>query len=315
MDATQMTDEQLNAHVSEALLENAVDYVRVGCDNALTDTPTGWKYAVLHTFAGIELLLKARLAQKSWRLVVKETKKKCATAEEVAAGDFYSVGIEDAQTRLRENLQMEMEEADSQSIKSLQKIRNKIQHFGLTVDEALAKSLAEKATIIFLKFTNAHFSEMDFEDVREKAKALEGYVEFRMHEIRPQLDEAEFVLECPECQQEAVVCADSQCHCKFCGGVFEAEKIAREEMRRGYAPGDDVDEPYTCPECENKTCFRLPDDSAEERYACATCGERRSGDPCSECNDFLTTEEGGVCHSCWSDKKDEGDDFCDIFRD
>lgn len=58
--------------IDSKIIENALDYVLSAAEHACKDNHRDLKYAVLHLFAGIELLIKARLALPDWSFRCKQ---------------------------------------------------------------------------------------------------------------------------------------------------------------------------------------------------------------------------------------------------
>ena len=81
-----------------SLLDNGLDYFLVAAESAGAEAPQNLKYAMLHLVDGVELLLKARLAQEHWSLLFDQTNK--ASQEKLRQGDFKSVDFEEAYRRL-----------------------------------------------------------------------------------------------------------------------------------------------------------------------------------------------------------------------
>ncbi|UHD17854.1 hypothetical protein [Thiocapsa bogorovii] len=76
------------------LVDNALDFLSKAIDD-LDERP---KYSVIHFHAAVELFVKARLMAEHWTLVVAKRQEPDWT--KFIAGDFQSVGLDDAATRL-----------------------------------------------------------------------------------------------------------------------------------------------------------------------------------------------------------------------
>lgn len=117
-------------------VRNGLDYLKSVIDH-LQDEPTArdLKYAVLHLQAAAEVLLKVRLMREHWSLVFRNPDK--ANRAAFSSGDFQSIGMEEALTRLKGIVTIELTPAAQESLNRLAIVRNKLQHFGL-VDQAIA---------------------------------------------------------------------------------------------------------------------------------------------------------------------------------
>ena len=144
------------------LADNALDYVLSAAEHAKTGTARDLKYAILHLFAGVELILKARLYAHNWTLLFAKTSK--ADQKLLQLGDFRSVDFETAWDRLDKQVGLSLESADFNHLDGLRKLRNKVQHFQIAVDAAQVKSLLALAGSFVVGFLvtlhpSARFSE------------------------------------------------------------------------------------------------------------------------------------------------------------
>ena len=86
-----------HTHLKLTLVENGIDFVRSGIERYfLRDAPSprDHKYAVLHVFAGVLLLLKARLSREHPALIFSKV-------EGVGNPEALTVGLESAIDRLK----------------------------------------------------------------------------------------------------------------------------------------------------------------------------------------------------------------------
>jgi hypothetical protein len=113
------------------LVQNGVDYLSSACEHlrAGNATPRKLKYAVLHLQATAEVLLKARLQQEHWSLVLKDPG--TATRAKFEAGDFDSCTTSAAVARLKDIVGVAIDDKSAKSLAILSKWCNALQHYGL----------------------------------------------------------------------------------------------------------------------------------------------------------------------------------------
>lgn len=81
------------------VVDNALDFFQ----KALEEFDKKPKYSVIHFHAAIELIMKARLLWEHWTLII--TRPETANLKSFRSGDFQSVSIRDAKTRLESIVQ------------------------------------------------------------------------------------------------------------------------------------------------------------------------------------------------------------------
>jgi hypothetical protein len=162
-------DEQVpivRKRLSLSLLANALDYLDHAVDAASRpDTVkrrksllyVRWKYAVLNVQAGIELLLKARLAQEHWSLIFANVDQ--ATLDALLKGDVASVSLDVAIKRLQNiaHVSLGSEFERNGSLDKLRKLRNRLQHFQFAIEVDQFRSVVTEAPRWALDFYAAEF--------------------------------------------------------------------------------------------------------------------------------------------------------------
>lgn len=123
----------------QALADNAFDFLT----RAIKELEDGPKYSVIHFCAAVEMLLKARLMQEHWSLII--IRPESAHRDKFLAGDFASVTMEEAMDRLRDIAGEDVGAAARESFESLATHRNKMLHF---FHAGMASSEEERARII-----------------------------------------------------------------------------------------------------------------------------------------------------------------------
>jgi hypothetical protein len=210
-------------------LANGLDYLHSARWHLKEDKrkqvqPSDLKYAVLHLYAAIEVLIKARLMREHWALVV--SKPDGVTKEKFDAGDFHSINTLQAFDRLAKIGGVPLTASNRSSVEAVEKLRNRLQHFGLEAKPEQVISITAQAFNFVWDFLNEHSVpdeteaddllnfNMEVQNVREDLQYITGLVDERMGIINSVLDSAQAVVACPYCPQEAWVVEARQC--KFC---------------------------------------------------------------------------------------------------
>src|SRR6266700_2825820 len=82
-----------------SLVENAEDFLSEAVKYAKAASARDWKYATLHLWTALELLLKAVLENEHWSLLFEDVNK--ASRKTLAEGDFQTVRFDTALERIR----------------------------------------------------------------------------------------------------------------------------------------------------------------------------------------------------------------------
>ena len=106
-----------------SLVRNALDFLT----QARADMEDHPKYSVIHFHAAVELFLKARLMAEHWTLVV--AKRTEPDLDEFLSGDFRSVSLREAATRLSKVVRSGLSKQELQAFEVVVKHRNKMVHF------------------------------------------------------------------------------------------------------------------------------------------------------------------------------------------
>ncbi|MGW1506120.1 hypothetical protein ACWCQW_48055 [Streptomyces mirabilis] len=251
-------------------IANGIDYLQ-SVVNHLAGEPTVWdlKYAVLHLQSATEVLLKARLQQEHWSLVLKDPGR--ADHARFRNAEFESCGTTEAISRLRGIAGIAFPETDTKEIAQLAKWRNALQHYGLSVAALAVESRAAQVLDILLRFVTEHLvpglsgEEADFADegiyaVRSRLTEIQAFIKTRMDRLRPELERyADRTITCPECSQPALPLAiDGPLSCRFCEETWASpEQLAGHYARivldpdacADYENGGDGPLARVCPDC------------------------------------------------------------------
>lgn len=112
-----------HSDIADALTRNAFDFLT----KAIEEFDTAPKYSVIHFCAAIEMLLKGRLMQEHWSLIVGKPEQ--ANLAKFIAGDFVSVTLEETRNRLRDIVDQDISDEAFNSFRTLATHRNKMIHF------------------------------------------------------------------------------------------------------------------------------------------------------------------------------------------
>ncbi|MFF7899682.1 hypothetical protein ACIP4X_29650 [Streptomyces sp. NPDC088817] len=229
-------------------------------------TPRDLKYAVLHLQAATEVLLKARLQQEHWTLVVKDPGR--ASHQKFTSGDFLSCGIDETLERLRNIVGLELNAQQLEAVRKLGKTRNALQHYGLSQSAHAVEAQAAAVLDFLLTFINVHLRphvppaeqalvDAAMEGIRHRLHTITRLIATRMTGLRETLDAcAETTVHCPECGMAALV-AGAPISCRFCyrqwpDGEAAAEDYVWATMVRNVTqdPHDNETPPIRwCPAC------------------------------------------------------------------
>ena len=116
-------EEHLRKEVFHNLVENALDFL-TKATGELEDSP---KYSVIHFYAAVELFLKARLMSEHWTLIV--TKRREPDWDQFKSGDFISVSLDEAFTRLGKIVNDGLTNKERNAFNAVRLHRNRMVHF------------------------------------------------------------------------------------------------------------------------------------------------------------------------------------------
>ena len=281
-------------------IPNGLDYLLSVVDHLAGEPgPRDLKYAVLHLQAATEVLLKARLQQEHWSLVLKDPGR--ADRAKFDKGDFETCGTVDAVKRLRNIVGVDISPKSESAVSELATTRNALQHYGLTASTYAVESRAATVLDFLLDFVNKHLlPELDDEHEAETEKAMDeiagrlddikSFIKTRMDRLRPELQpHANHTVACPTCRKLALVLGttDDPRHCRFCDSPWSDNHVLAlvyVESILGEDPLSDMDQdgiPHTpqvlnCPACGALTLVTGALTAAAPttpRALCFACGE------------------------------------------
>lgn len=215
------------------LVENAIDFL----DHALVELERSPKYSVIHFYAAVELLLKARLLAEHWTLVI--AKRHDADHKRFLAGDFQSVTLEEAAARLDKVIESPLTAAELGLFRGLSKHRNRMMHFyhdaiGAEAAADLKKAVAIeqlRAWYVLNRLLLDRWGKVfkhwktEFERVSANLRKYRAYLQVTFEAVEPHLHGMEAggaaIEECPACgypasEVQETVGLVNQCACLVC---------------------------------------------------------------------------------------------------
>lgn len=283
--------------IFDSLTRNAFDFLQRGIEE-FDKAP---KYSVIHFCAAVEMLLKARLMKEHWALIVSKPER--ANLEKFIAGDFISVTLEDAHSRMSDVAGEDIGDAAYTTFRALANHRNKMVHFfhnGLERDEETkAQIVAEHCRSWFhlhrlLVRWGSHFCEFSDEIASANAAMLRHrkYLSAKFDALRPELDTARTTGNppklCPACDYMALDCQTSDRYldriCRVCGYEVPSQKA----IQQGY-------------EYFNASCANC--------NGAGTVFQAGFGFRCSDCDEVF--DKSVICEYCNAHWVGVGEDFGD----
>ena len=174
-----------------SLVENAFDFL----NRAISDFPDSPKYSVIHFYAAVELILKARLMREHWALII--TKPECANKADFFKGAFNSVGLKDACARLKAIADSGINQQAYESFAKLATHRNSLMHYFhaelATEAVQMERIVSEQSTAWFFlhdlltKQWGTHFK-LWHKEIRKLDSAMKrhrSYLKVRFNALRP----------------------------------------------------------------------------------------------------------------------------------
>lgn len=305
------------------LVDNGFDFL----SKAISELKEQPKYSIIHFHAAVELFVKARLMHEHWSLVV--TKRQEPEWEKFVNGDFQSVSLDEAASRLRKIVRSGLSKADLESFKEIANHRNKLVHF---FHEAHTDNESNKLKRVILKqqlkawyflhrlltkqwdsiFSgwNDKIADID-SDLRKLHEFLQVVFDNLEQEIEALKKKGVLFEPCPSCHFEAqqhgsVSNTIYESKCLVCGLVEKSLKIECSGCSKIITfKGEGTSK---CPSCgklfEPEDVANVLIDSGAAHIA-AMEGDSSWGEGnCSECDGYHTVvrteNDEWICASCFS---------------
>lgn len=299
----------MSESISFTLAQNALDYLLLAGEQAKVGSTRMIKHSLATLADGVELLLKSRLELKDWCFVFKDVDQ--ASRKRYLSGDFQSVTFEQSVKRLQELCDVEISNTNMAVINELRQLRNRIRHFGVITERALAMSLLAKTFLFANSFVTEHLSdihaklEYEIVELRKMLGDFDEFVKLKMKEIASKIEEANTIIQCPFCLQEALSLGEGISQCLFCGYKAEGESAASDWINTfcGYGSlKDSLIDPvvFQCPDCESESCVNVRYITTREKcYVCFSCGQSSDYEHCMRCNNLCEEDSiGSMCKNC-----------------
>lgn len=288
------------------LLDNALDFLLSAAEAVnRNESPRSLKEAVLHLANGVELVIKARLAQQHWTLIFSNIDQ--ASYGKIVSGDFVSVGYGKSIERLKE-INVTFDSQSKVHLQALRKQRNRLTHFAGELDAAQTKSLLAKGMAFCMEFCEQQNmvtpdAEGIIGDIHTNLIGLQEFVNDRMDSIST-VEHYAPIWQCPECWQEALTIDGGVVQCQFCKRNTDPHLLAIRHSEDGIED---------CPECwEEQTFAFIIRSNGNCMWLCFSCGEHGDQyDRCDRCDslyDFrgYDDEDLKICEGCWNHWMERG---------
>ncbi len=301
-----------NARANE-IIESALEFIEHSCNiynNDDLEQQTKLKHSTIELAAGIELLLKARLCQEHWSLIISNIDK--YKEDDWDNGKFVSVGIEQSIERFKQILNMPIYKEAKNAILKLAQLRNKYVHFISRESKEYVTAIQLKAWHYILSLCEEKYIKFSYaqqkkiENIKQKMLQHSEFLDARYEELKEEIEESVYpIITCPFCNKMALRVEDDV-KCFICGGEFTtptdyAEAIALNN--HGYNT-----ETAYCRECEEKTCIPVPEELREAAIEFLICRLNIRYEPgmdfepcyCISCGAIYDQQEIMHCNSCGS---------------
>jgi len=294
------------------LLHNAMDYLNEAVQRLSRPLPmtTEFKYSILALCSAIELLLKHRLSVDHWSLVFAKTDE--ASQAKLKSGDFLSVSPEQAIKRIESICGISLA-AHKPLLENLRKIRNRVQHFDMSVDRGAARAFLVEGWSFVLDFVSDHISwtgspkaRKAFDSAKRAMVVHQTFVKKRLLAISRRIvaftKRKVAIVRCPTCLQEALPLDKDDKSCLYCRAVYALDGLpsifeATFDDRRLDEKIIDPDFLKRCPECDEESMY-----FGKDRAICLRCGnwwDRGDFRDCPNCGRlFLPTHDDLICQGC-----------------
>lgn len=299
-----------------SLLENGFDYIISSLNNLkILEENEGNKYTIKYIIrdliSGIEIILKYRLECDNWTFVIDNLDK--LTLNSYKEGDFISVTLEQSIDRLIKLCNVDIKKDEVDTLKELKTIRNKIEHFKLTLKEEKTISLVYNCITVIIKFIDRNpetfekkFSREEenvYLDIKKRILNLNEYLNQTEKEIQNKYPRIDFIT-CPKCHKRCVKVEYIKCKCYLCGTNYidtsyerkkyiEKNQPSYREISQGAPQIDEIE----CPFCNDVMLLDYENDKAI-CFMCKTELCIDDIDSCERCGKIGVT---GICDDCLED--------------
>lgn len=303
----------------DVLSENGCHFLRSTLDEVARDDATGNRNAVIFAAAGLEVLLKTRLAIEHWTLLFEDPAR--AKLSELKSGEFVSVSASKLVSRLNNVASLDLKHEAPDKVF---KLRNRVVHFAPPSDLAVRVEVALGLNFA-LELIHEHLlphlqsqGHTDLaalkEEIADVFRELEHFRTNRLDSLAGVLGTHRTVVECPDCNQPTLVIQgdNDEDSCLFCLATTHGEELAQRYVADvlNWSWRDEVDGG----EDPIQPCFNCDLDAfvsgvqvvnrPKIAFACFSCGEvfeQKDVQSCNRCGDLMpASEDNTSCSACWS---------------
>lgn len=190
----------------DAVVNNGILFL----NSSVSNLSTSPKSSLIDLYTAIELFFKARLMKEHWSLII--SKPESAVKQKFESGDFHSVYLEQAHTRLENICGDKIKKEAMDNFKALGEHRNQIVHFahtGFAGEETevviehwgawfhLHELLTVNWSDIFTNYQNS------IEKIHVKVKLNHGFIQAKFDLIQPKIDiekqKGNTIVDCTSC--------------------------------------------------------------------------------------------------------------------
>ncbi len=324
-EAAMAEDEAQARQIHYPPVPNGIDYLRDVIDRLARESgepsERDLKYAVLHLQAAAEVLLKARLREEHWTLVIARADK--TNRKEFEKGKFDSASNHETVRRLVEVVGLDISNDDKKTLLDLAADRNQLQHWGITEEANAVLTRAAKVLDFLIRFLDQYLLPHigaadeeavaeDLDEIRIGLTHIESYVTSRMGRLRESnlKGHEDRTVRCPDCQQMALIVDGATNSCLFCPRDWtdSLELASAYDNAYGYspAPGDPYEDTLVdCPDCDTPTLVLEAETIASGGSVplCFNCGEIQDDlQGCMRCGQlYRPIDEEVLCSDCFAD--------------
>ena len=298
------------------LLENSLDYILDAVSRLNEPDPDkkSMKYALVHLWSGIELLLKKRLIDEHWSLIFNKIDDNNSSKASLKTGDFESVYFKQAIKRLKNFCEIDISQSKD-ILEVIRQDRNKIEHYQFEKSKTQVVSNLIKVWAFVLDFISNHMdisgdteAKKVFDQIRENMVSHEKFIRLRKNiirqDLRKSLEKSKYqkLLKCPVCFQKAIPLIlndEDEIECVFCN-ISENWNDFMTEWRSAW----NYSGPFDCLDCGNEGVCQT-----EDGWICFSCCEKWDFDElciCTSCESRLVSnsQKEPCCEYCLSSMYD-----------